>query len=303
MPVRNIKTARWYDGGATDIALPGIGNVYYVNGGSDGPATDGGDGLTPATCKKTLTAALALCTTDNEDYVIVLNYGAAGRAAEAAFPIDIAKNRVHIIGVGTEGHKWACLQPAGDTAFFTVSGMRVEIANLELGGGAAHAAIETLSGIYPWGLTIHDCWFGRADCTGRDGIGVLTGSDAPYLTVYGCWFGGALTRDGIRIAGNATRGSIGLPGRAKNFFAVTAVGINVTGAAAEVGCFDNVIECPADTKGIAISYSAGSSAGYCDGNRANYGKTAMAQIPYLDLGANGWGVNYHALTVALPAVA
>jgi len=49
--------------------FPADGNFYFVDGGS---GSNSSDGLTPDTPKLTLTATIALCTTQNEDYVFVL---------------------------------------------------------------------------------------------------------------------------------------------------------------------------------------------------------------------------------------
>lgn len=283
-------------------ARVGIGNVYYVNGGSDGPTDNNGTGLSPDDPKQTLTAALALCTTDNEDYIVVLNYGSNGIGAET-WPIAVSKNRVHIIGVGTEGHKWPVVKSDEDTASISVTGHRVEIANLGIGGGATAGAVTVGAVTGSWGCTIHDCWFGLTgtEMSAQDGIRVDSGDDAPYLTVYGCVFsacgGSGLSRDGVRIDGNATRAQIGLAGYPANFFdRISGVGINLTGGAAQVRIEDNHISCDADTAGAGITLSASTSGCWVANNIANFGDAdAMANAPYVDSSgadSNTWAVNY-----------
>jgi hypothetical protein len=276
----NIKNPNWYSGGLANALGVGAGLVVYVNGGSDGPTDNNYDGMTPSTPKQTIAAALALCTSNNNDYVVILNYGANGRAAES-WPVVVDKTLVHIVGVGTVGQKWPVVRVnapgAGDTASpaFNVTADRVEIANLEIGGG------DTAGGIHPtdaggvWGLTIHDCFFGvTGDSTGQDGIRVPAGSAAPYLTVYGCRFGHYFTRDGIRFDANATRCMIGIPGEKANYFHNTpGICINLAVGVTEPGIFNNWMALPANTAGAAITLAAATVDAWVMGNRANFGDT------------------------------
>ena len=89
-----------------------IGNIYYLDGGSTGPADNDEDGLTRATPKGSLTAALALCASGNNDVIIVLNYGSAGRGLETSFPVVVSKDMVHIVGMGNPGQKWCTMKVA-----------------------------------------------------------------------------------------------------------------------------------------------------------------------------------------------
>ena len=307
----NPKNPGWYSGGLATVLGPGAGNIFYVNGGSDGPVVDTGSGLTPDDPKQLIQSAIDLCEDNNNDYVIILNYGANGRAAET-WPIVVDKVMCHIIGVGTVGQKWPVVRvnaPAGgDTASpaFSVTADRVEIANLEIGGG------DTAGGIHPtdaggvWGLTVHDCFFGvTGDSTGQDGIRVPAASAAPYLTVYGCRFGHYLTRDGIRFDANATRCMIGVPGQPKNYFhGIIGIAINVVAAVTEPGIHDNVIAVPANTAGGAITLGAGVLDAWVFGNVANFGDTDMGNNPFADgagAGANNWGNNMQGITLAQPS--
>jgi hypothetical protein len=307
----NPKNPAWYTGGLAVALGPGAGNIFYVNGGSDGPVVDTGSGLTPGDPKQLIQSAIDLCTANNNDYVVILNYGANGRAAET-WPVVVDKTLGHIVGVGTVGQKWPVVRPnapgAGDTASpaFSVTADRVEIANLEIGGG------DTAGGIHPvdaggvWGLTIHDCYFGvTGDSAGQDGIRVPAGSAAPYLTVYGCRFGHFLTRDGVRFDANATRCMIGVPGQPSNYFhELPGITINVAAAVTEPGIFGNRIALPANTAGDAITLAAGVTAAWIMDNVANFGDTDMGNNPYLDgagAGANTWANNYQGITLTQPA--
>jgi hypothetical protein len=307
----SIKNPNWYLGGLAGALGPGAGNIYYVNGGSDGPANDNFSGLRPDLPKQTIQAAIDLCTSNNNDYVIVLNYGSNGRAAET-WPITVDKTLCHIIGVGTVGQKWPVVRVAapagGDTAnpAFSVTADRVEIANLEIGGGNTAGGIHPTDAAGVWGLTVHDCFFGvTGDSTGQDGIRVPAGSAAPYLTVYGCRFGHFVTRDGIRFDANATRCMIGVPGQPQNYFHhLAGVAINLASAVTEPGIFNNWIAIPANTAGAAITFAAGVLDAWVMGNVANFGDTDMGNNPYTDgagAGANDWAFNYQGITLVQPA--
>lgn len=274
----------------------GAGNIYYVNGGSDGPTNNYGSGESADDPKQTLTAALALCTSGNNDYIFVLNYGSNGRAAET-WPIAVTKDMVHIIGCrSTVGSKWPTVTATGSNkAAIEVTGQRCEIANLEIGGTAAGnnagILVGNLGGV--WGCTVHNCWFGVADGAGSYGIKVTATYDAPYLTVYDCIFGEALLIDGILIAGNATRGRIGIPGHGNSFINIAGIAINVTGNAVGLQIHDNVFQMAADTAGDAITLPAGSADCFISGNDCGCSKAAKTTKYYVDASSsNDWAGNY-----------
>jgi len=297
----NIKNPGWYTGGLAGAMAPGAGNVYYVNGGSDGPVVDTNDGLTPATPKQLLQSAIDLCVSNNNDYVIVLNYGGNARAVES-WPVLLNKDQVHIIGVGDVAQKWPVVSvaapAAGDTAAaaIRVTGNRVEIAGLELGGGDTAGCLELRT---QWGANIHDCFFGvTGDGVGRDGIHVPATFDAAYLTVWGCRFGASITRDGIRIDTQATRGMLGVSGYPSNFFdLVPGIGINIVGPVNLAGIFDNRFALNDDGTGEAITIAAGASGGFVDGNVAGSANADPGNEPYVDTGnASFSGLNYKGIT-------
>lgn len=288
----------------------GAGNIFFVDGGSTGPTVDTGDGLTPVSPKRLLQSAINMCASGHNDVVIVLNYGGNARAVET-FPILLNKDQTHIVGVQSPSNKWpvvSVLTPAGaDTAdpAILVTGQRCSIRGLELGGGNTAGCLHVGSVGGVWGCYVYDCFFGwTSDSVGQDGIRVVAGSDAPFLTVTGCRFGSSLTRDGVRIDGNATRGSIGLPGFPKNIFKrIPGIGVNLVGNTVGIGVFDNIMALPSNTAGKGVTISAGSTLAMVDGNRCNFGDSAMANNPYADGaagGANDWLANYQALTLVMP---
>lgn len=307
----NPKNPNWYGGGLGAALGVGAGEVFYVNGGSDGPVVDTGSGLTPDDPKQLIQSGIDLCTANNNDAVVILNYGANGRAVET-WPVVVDKTLCHIFGVGTVGQKWPVVRPnapaGADIASpaFSVTADRVEIAGLEIGGG------DTAGGIHPvdaggvWGLTVHDCFFGvTGDSDGQDGIRVPAGSAAPYLTVYGCRFGLFLTRDGVRLDANATRCEIGVPGRTFNrFHHLPGIAINLAAAVTQPGIFGNRIAIPANTAGAGITLNAAVLDGAIMDNVANFGDTDMGNNPWLDgaaAGANDWANNMVGITLTQPA--
>jgi len=277
-----------------------VGEIFYVDGLAGDDAWHGKRYFRPLL---TLTAALAQCVNDRNDYIIVLDYWSPGTEV---WPVAVNKSMVHIIGLQFESVNWAVVVPAGDTPSFNVTAHYVEIANLEIGAGATMGGIHVGSLAGVWGLNAHHCSFGWSHTTGQDGIRVPATFDAPYLTAYACHFGPGLTRDGIRIENNATRGRLGVPGKPSNIFdKVPGIGINVTGAATLEGIFDNRHILAADVAGGAISFTnAGSHGALIDGNRCALGKQAADFLsnPYRDLGNNHWGVNWKQASAILPAV-
>jgi len=307
----NIKGAAWYAGSGLAAVLPvGCGKVFFVNGGSDGPVVDTNDGLSASTPKQLLQSAIDLCTSGNNDVVIVLNYGGNARAVEA-WPVEVNKDMVHIIGVSNPAQKWpvvSVLAPAGaDTAkpALLVTGQRVEIAGLELGGGdtAGCVHVGTAGGI--WATYIHDCFFGiTGDSVGQDGVRVPAGTDAPFLTVTDCQFGPYLTRDGIRTDANATRSVFGLPEHGNVFKVVPGIAIDLAAGVTSPTVIDNVMFLPSNTAGKAITLNAAVAGAYVTGNVANFGDTEMANNPFTDGaagGANHWILNYKGITATMPA--
>lgn len=277
------------------------GKVFYVNGGSDGNLDDSGDGLTVATSKCTITAALALCTANKNDVVYVLNYGSHGRGHET-FPIEVTVDQVHIIGVGHKANKWATVTAdttdGANSDAFHVTGSRVEIAGLEIGGAAAGTGAGVVIESDAWGCYIHDCWFGVADGAGTNGVVVPSGHDAPYLRIEDCEFGAALLGAAIKIAGNATRGTI-----ANNWSLMNPVCfLSVTGSAVGLRIIGNRIQMDADTTTHGINLPAGSSACFIDGNSAASQKSATtANYAWIDASSsNMWGNNYSGIVADLP---
>jgi hypothetical protein len=222
------------------------------------------------------------------------------------------KDMVHIIGVANISQKWPVVSvsaPAGaNTAnpAILATAQRCTITGLELGGGTTAGCVHVGSVAGAWALWLNECFFGwTSDSAGRDGVLVAAGSDAPFLTITGSKFGNYLTRDGVRIDGNATRCSIGMHEYHSNVYRrVPGISINLPGAVAQPGIFNNIEFLPSNTAGKGITLGAGVAGGTIDGNRANFGDTEMANNPFTDGaagGANDWILNYKGITAIMPA--
>jgi len=289
----NPKSPAWYGGGLASALRPGanFGTVYYI----DGTGPDTNDGLTPQTPLASFKAALALCTSQRNDTIVVLDYWAA---ATEDWPIVVDKEMVHVIGVQASGAPWPQINPPGDTAAFNVTAQGVEISGLSVHGGATHGAVEIGAAI--WGTEIHNCWFGETGAC-QDGIRVVAPFDAAYLHIHHNRFGGLITRYGIGILHNATRGMIN-----DNVFHANAdVCIKCDIDFAEGWILDNTFGMLADVAGDAITLDVTCDGGVTiAGNRAHFGDTVMAQNPYLDSaagGSNHWGLNYAGILATFPA--
>ncbi len=279
------------------------GQVFFVNGtsGSDTTLTPGD----PSTPLATIAAALALCTSGQDDYIIVEDYWQTG-------VITVNKTRVHIIGLSTNpNNPFVAISALADTTIFLLSSNSndVEIAGFNLGGGATHAAIEDIAGTC-MGAYIHDCQFGHsfAGNTPQDGIRCTANMTA--LRVENCKFlgnggsvPGTLTRDGIRFIGAGVTLNGGIVDNL--FMGCAGIAINLSRVSGFEIC-RNDIAVPTDTAGQAITLAAVSVGNYIAENRALYGNSSpgMVNNPYVDLavaGSNHWVENFRGSALTDPA--
>jgi len=289
--------------------LPAGSQIFWVDGSGSYGGHNNHDGEDPDRPKLTMKAALALCASNRRDYIFVLDYPWAGGVTGEDEPIVVNKSTVTVVAAGRGAYNVPVIGSSGDTAAVSITAGKVKFIGLEFvtGAGSSHGCVEIAATCF--GLEFWDCLLER-DIHGpgagaQDGIIVLPTFDAPDLIVVGNIFGPGLSRDGMRVVTNCTRGRIGLPGRPGNFFdRCPGVGLNL-GTLAGVtgmGVFDNRFICHSDADGKAITITLGSDC-FIDGNHANYGNTAMSNNPYKDLGSNHWGLNYKAGTSILPVTA
>lgn len=288
--------------------LPAGSKIFWVDGTASYGGSNNHDGEDPDRPKLTIKAALALCVANRRDYIFVLDYPWAGGVSGEDEPIVVNKATATIVAAGRGTYNVPVIGASGDTAAVSITAGKVKFIGLEFvtGVGASHGCVQIDATCF--GVEFWDCLFERdihGPGTGaQDGILVSATFDAPDLRVVGCIFGPGLSRDGVRVVTNSTRGMIGLPGRPSNFFDRCpgyGLHLGVSAGVASMGVFDNKFICHSDAAGKAIYIPLGSD-GFISGNHANYGTTTMTQNPYRDLGSNHWGLNYKGDLATMPAV-
>jgi len=285
------------------------GDVFWVDGVAGSNANDG---LSFAAPKLTFKAALALCTSNKNDHIFVLDYW---QPAGEDWPIVVDKNMVHIIGIGGQTHPYPSIHPAIDKAAFqlTSSGQYGELANFTIGGGNSHGGIEMGNEGQVDGFHIRDCIFGH-QWFGTPLNGILdpaSGTRGGYgCRIERCTFMGDLANCKGKITGNAIDLLPNTDAMAWRdlrivdcLFKGTAIGINLM-RAFDAEILNNKFVCADAAHGEAITLQSACRGCMVDGNVAmNGGDAVMTNEPYRDLatGANNhWGVNWTTNAVDLP---
>lgn len=267
--------------------------IFYVDVGH-GAANDSNDGTDPNAPLRTITAALAKTTSEANDFVIVRQF----TNALETFPITISTNRVHLISTFYDFGIGPRIGPVADTAGILLSADNVEIAGFDIEAGATHACIEVKTTSATWGADIHHNTFGWQS-GGRDGIDMAGLVDKPQWKIHDNWFNDKLTRDGIRITQNSTRTEIW-----NNHFRMgdaAGVGINLLQFCNDLyAIHDNFFKVNGAVQGDAITCDAASMLCMFWGNQAMDAGAAPAQNPFLDNGANDWGLNWSGDAVTYP---
>jgi len=270
------------------------GNVYWVNNAHP-DSSDAHDGTDPEHPLATITQAIANCTANDEDYIIVQNF----TNASETWPIALSKSKVHLLCAHHE-NMWGgrIVTPPADTAAFLITGDRVEVAGFDISAGATHACFEFSTTVQSWGAHIHHNrmgWMGLC----QDGIRMTGAVDKVNFLIHDNCFNDKITRDGIRIEQNATRGQIW-----NNIFRVTdatGVCINLVTLCTDIyAIYNNVFRCDGAAQGDAITCNVNSIGCMFWGNQAFHLAANPAQNPYLDLGTNHWGLNYSGDVVIYP---
>lgn len=262
------------------------GVIYYVNGTS---GLNTNSGLLPTSPLQTITAALAKCVDDNDDYIIVED------CWTETFPIVVNKERVHIIGLDM-GVGWPQLQAAADVAIFDVQKDYCEIAGFALQAPAqtaAHALIEFNTPAVGR-ANIHDNQFGELNVAFHAIRGGAAGAGA-YCWIHDNVFGWQLKGQGVG-------GAISLGRINNNTFhkGIAGICIALNGVIAEI--IGNKFANADGAVGFAITLT-GQGIGIVDDNHAMTLGAAAANNPYKDTGVPkaNWGINYRDITATLPA--
>lgn len=290
-----------------NINYGNLGRTFYVHGtlGADINESEGLDLDFPL---RTITNALSRCTASANDVICVLYYPSAGATGEV-WPININKRGVKLIG--GMGEDWAdavrIIRPpvgtAAGVAPIQVNADEVEIAGLWIEGIAAGGS--TTGGI-DLGATasfakthIHHCNFGWQTAL-QDGIRGYAGFDLPSLLIHDCVFNSNITRDGVRLSQNATRGMI-----YNNIFRlVGGVGVHLQALCTDVyAIFGNAFRVADAAPGEAITLNVNATGCMVYNNIAMQGKVAFANIPFVDASAgnNHWANNMSNILLVNPA--
>ncbi len=269
-----------------------LGKTFYVHG-LNGSDLNDYDGLSSDFPFKTITYALAHCTALANDVIVVLYYPSAGAVGEV-WPININVRGVKLIGGGGEelAETVRILRvpaAAGNVAPILVAADDVEIAGLwiEAQGGSTHGGIEISVSASFAKTHIHHCNFGWQTAL-QDGIRCPAGFDCPSLNIHDNVFNDNITRDGVRLSQNATRGVI----HHNIFRLVAGVGVHFQAGCTDVwAVHDNVFQVADAAPGEAITCVAGSTRCMIFNNLAMEGKVAFANIPWVEAGTNHWANN------------
>lgn len=268
------------------------GNVFYVDSGHL-MTSDANDGTDPNAPLRTITQAIANCTTNQDDFILVHSFS----NALETWPLAIAKHKIHLLSshylLGGLGR---IITPPADTAGIYIVGDKVEVAGFEIGGGATHGCIEFATGAQTWGAHIHHNYFAWSTAA-QDGIRMTGAVDKVQFLIHDNRFNDKITRDGIRIEQNSTRTEIWN----NEFRFVGGVGINLVTLCTDIyAIHDNIFRVDGAVQGDAIACNVNSLGCMFYGNQAMHLGAAPAQNPYIDLGANHWGVNWTGDVVTYP---
>ena len=269
-----------------------LGKVFYVD--TYGPAASANnEGTDPNRPLTTVESALAKCTANQSDYIMVLDLWSTDSE-----PIVVDTARVHIIGINNGPlPMWVTATPGGDTAEFQIptAGQHCEIAGFNIGGGANRGGIQFQTS--PFGVWIHHNVFGHefpGAATPKYGVEANTAPTGVVHSVFeDNWFYGTTGGFGGRIDSNGMLmyGVKGCVIRRNVFMGIPGIALQLTdtkGAA----ILDNRFSMGADTAGYAITL-IGCTGCWIDGNSANFGES-QASAGYQDDGTNvnNWGRNW-----------
>lgn len=153
--------------------IPGVdigNNVFYV---SSVTGVAGRDGLTPATAVATIAGALALCTANQGDTIILMPKHA--ETITAAAGIAVATAGVSILGVGFGAQRPTITYTTANTATMTVTAADVYLENILFVGN--FLSIAGAIGVTGANLTVNNCEFRDTDSThGFLGVFLATGA-------------------------------------------------------------------------------------------------------------------------------
>lgn len=301
----------WNSAGVANVLTPGVvvGDVFYVDG-ENGSDTVGNPGTDPMAPLLTITRALALCTDDENDVVIVLNYPENETVTGEAAPIVVNKNRVHILGAAypyMRGDMKAYIGAMGATPIFQVTARWVEIAYFKLGGGTGGGHIQLANTFESKGLSVHHCVFGTKSGPGGHaayGIDASDSNHGNWMYIGDNMFNNLISSHAIYIQ-NAANFRI----ERNQFICPGGIGVFCEGPSGHSVIVDNyfgIATANVALAGAAITLIGSTQGCLVAGNMANSGMPNMGVNPYRDSGTgatdqNSWMGNIHGNAFTAPA--
>jgi hypothetical protein len=273
----------------------GVGKVIYVNGvtWANGfvAGDDGNSGLSMDEPVHTLTHALALCTNEGNDAIILLDYY---QPTAETWPVTISKSVVSIYGISsTPMHKWICMYASGSYPCLDITGSHVYIEGIAFYPNSSKACVTFDDGC-GW-IHFNDCSFEQGTC----GIDMDAADTSTSIAITNCYFTASLSAGGIDVDDDPAFLMID----GNRFDALTGDCINITAGAGHQ-ITNNFFSMKAATSGLAITLGTGVSRAFVSGNHAGYGANNSSISPYDDEGTvttNHWGTNFYGSAVADPA--
>ena len=275
----------------------GKGDQYWVDG-FNGSAT--ASGLSPDEPLDTIEGAIAKCSSDNDDYIWVMQGYQEGET------INVDKSLVHIIAYGSPFATFMAQNVATDIHVWRVesTGNHAEITGFAIGGGSTKAGIFLADSYSVW---IHHNSFGHAYAGDTPLYGIQawnSGNPANCLIEYNIFFGdgksdGKITSNGIYVeqaGSNSFSNSIIRNNTFLGLIGASDAGAIVTDQVRGLQIIDNLFHNTDAADGDAINLLSVSQHCLIEGNRTSHGMLAAGNTynPYRDLNTNtlnGWGNN------------
>lgn len=165
--------------------FPFVGNVYYA----DSNVASAGNGYSPESAFATINAAVAACTADNGDVVIVAPNHV--ETVIAAGTLTIAVAGVTILGLGLGRQRPKINYTTAAAASVNITAARVTLDNLVF-TPTGFAAITAAINISAADVTIQNCEMETATATNQAVLGILTTAGANRFKLYNCFIHGSL---------------------------------------------------------------------------------------------------------------
>ena len=162
---------------------PTTGDVYHVDSGHTG-ASDTNDGKNPDRPMATIDAAVAKCTANNGDIILVAPGHAETLTAAAGIDLDVAG--ISVIGLGWGDDRPTITFGTATTTDIDIDAANVTIANLRFIGNIA--ALAAPIDVNAAGFTMEDCDFYVATATTDIDITVITDATANDMVIRRCHF-------------------------------------------------------------------------------------------------------------------